>query len=344
MNDWVLGETGKEGGKGHNKVKRMGEKRGKSRQDHIRLRNLPEICPLFIFIIMAIKTNARSTQRLVDVPLGTTDTTLVHGGQLTEEVTRQIDGAVVATHALVDHNTSGGLAVVCDGDGFAAVTIGHDTVGQGENVLHGTIVGGAAGAGVGAGGGSVVEGDVTVARGALGADAGAAAASLGVGCLSVGGTSGSRGSGRRGLSLYDGSGSGRGLGLHGGSGSGSGGGGGGRSLLHLLGRSLNSRDRGSGSGGGGGGSGGRSLLYLLSRGLNNGDSGGGRDGVGDHRDDSSSVSGLRVDGGGDIDGGPDDISDGLPNDGAFGNGSRVASQGEESASKGESLSDRSHCE
>jgi len=298
------------------------------------------MCPLFIFIIMAINTNARSTQRLVDVPLGTIDTALVHGGQLTEEVTRQIDGAVVATHALVDHNTSGGLALVCDGDGLAAVTVGHDTVGQGENVLDGTIVGGATGAGVGAGGGSVVEGDLTVARGALGADAGAGADSG----LGVGGTGGSRGSGRSGgLSLHDGSGSGRGLGLHGGSGSssGSGGGGGGCSLLHLLGRSLNSRDRGSGSGGG---SGGRSLLYFLGRGLNNGGSGGGRDGVGDHRDDSSSVSGLRVDGGGDIDGGPDDISDGRPNDGAFGNGSRVASQGEESASKGESLGDRSHCE
>lgn len=56
------------------------------------------------------------------------------------------------------------------------------------------------------------------------------------------------------------------------------------------------------------------------------------------------MSGVRVDGGGDIDGGPYDISDGLPNDGAFGNGGRVAGQGEESASKGESLGDRSHCE
>lgn len=322
-------------------MKRRGKKKkGKSRQDHIRLRNLPEMCPLFIFIIMAIRINARSTQRLVDVPLGTIGTALAHGGQLTEEVTRQIDRAVVATHALVDHNTSGGLALVRDGDGLAAVTVGHDTVGQGENVLDGTIVGGATGAGVGAGGGSVVEGDLTVARGALGADAGAGADSG----LGVGGTGGSRGSGR-GLSLHDGSGSGRGLGLHGGSGSSSGGGGGSgrRSLLHLLGRSLNSRDRGSGSGGGRG-SGGRSLLYLLGRGLNNGGSSGGRDGVGDDRDDSRSLSGLRVDGGGDIDGGPDDISDGLPNDGAFGNGSRVASQGEESASKGESLGDRSHCE
>lgn len=261
-------------------------------------------------------------------------------------MTRQIDGTVVATHALVDHNTSGGLAIVCDGDGLAAVTVGHDTVGKGENVLDGTIVGGAAGAGVGAGGGSVVEGNLAVARGAFGADADAAATSgLDVGCLGVGGTGSSRGSGRRDLSIYNGSGRGRGLGLHGGSGSGGGsGGGGGRSLLHLLGRGLNSRgrDRGSGSGGGGG-SGRRSLLYLLGRGLNNGGSSGGRDGI-DHRNDSSSVSGLRVDGGGDIDGGPDDISDGLPNDSAFGNGSRVASQGEESASKGESLGDRSHCE
>lgn len=169
---------------------------------------------------MAIKTNARSTQRLVDVPLGTRDTALVHGGQLTEEVTRQIDGGVVATHALVDHNTSGGLALVCDGNGLAAVTVGHDTVRQGKNVLNGTIVGGATGAGVGAGGGSIVEGDLTVARGALRADAGAGADS-GPG---VGGTGSSRGSGRRGLSRHDGSGSGRGLSLHGGSGSSSGGG------------------------------------------------------------------------------------------------------------------------
>jgi hypothetical protein len=73
-------------GKYHSKVNSRRKRRGKSRQDHIRLRNLPEMCPLFMFILVAINTNARSMQHLVDVPLGTTDTALAEGGEFAEEV------------------------------------------------------------------------------------------------------------------------------------------------------------------------------------------------------------------------------------------------------------------
>jgi hypothetical protein len=249
----------------------------------------------------------------VDVPLGTTDTTLVHRGQLAEQVTGQVDGAVIATHALVNDGTGGGLTVVLDGDGLAAVTVLHDAVGKGKDVLDSAVVGVAAGAGVGGSGGGVVESDHAVAGGTLGASAGASTDGRGRGRgRSRGGSLGS-GSGSGGsLFLDDRLGSGVSLGLHG-------------------------RSGGSGSGSGGRGGGGRlDLLHLLG---GNSSSSNGRD------DGDNGGSGLvRVDSGGDIDGSPDDIGDGLPNDGAFSEGSRVASQGEESASKGESLGDRSHCE
>jgi hypothetical protein len=256
------------------------------------------------------------SKRLVDVPLGTGDTTSVHGGELAEEVAGQIDGAVVAAHALVNDGTGGGLAVVGDGHGLAAVTVLHDTNGQGKDVLGGAVVGGAAGAGVGGSGGGIVESDHAVARGALGAGASVTAASSG---LSVGGA-GVGGSGRAG---------------------GGGGGGGGRGSGSSL--CLNG---GSGSGLGSASAGGRHSLLLLGslRGSDNGGSSGGRDSSDGHGNNGGGGNLVGVESGGDIDGGPDDVGNGLPNNSALGDWSGIAGHGEESASEGECLGDRGHCD
>jgi hypothetical protein len=270
------------------------------------------------------RARMRSTQllRLVDVPLNTGDATSIkRASQGLEESARQVDGVVVTAHALVDDGTGLGNTVVGDGDGLAAVRVGHDTVGQSKNKLGGTIVGGAARAGVGGSGGSVVVSNVTTAGGALAAGAGVARAGGRAGAGAGGGSSrGSRAgrAGRAGLdggSLNDGSSSGGGLGS-GGWGSNGGGRGGGLLLIEGL-----------GSGGG----------------LNGG---GGLDrGGGDHRHDGSlSLALAGVDGGGHIDGLPDDISDGLPHDSALVDGGSEARDGEESASEGESLGDWGHFE
>jgi hypothetical protein len=252
----------------------------------------------------------RSTQlpRLVDVPLNAGDATSVkRASQGLEESAGQVNGVVVASHALVDGGTGLGDAVVGDGDGLAAVAVGHDAVGQGEDELCQAVVGGAAGAGVGGAGGSVVVGDVTGAGGVLGAGTGVARAGGGAG---AGGRS-SSGSSRRGR----------------------------------AGRGNSSLDDGSSSGGGSL-LGGRRGLLLQSLGSGGGlGSGSGLDGGGGHHgNDGRDSRGLAgVDGGGDIDSLPDDIGDGLPNDGALVDGSREARDGEESASEGKGLGNGGHC-
>jgi len=255
----------------------------------------------------------RSTQllRLVDVPINTGDATSIkRASQGLEESARQVDGVVVTAHALVDDGTGLGNTVVGDGDGLAAVRVGHDTVGQSKDELGSAVVGGAARAGVGSSGSSVVVGDVTSAGGALIAGAGVARAGGGAGA-GAGGRSG-RGSrrGRAGLG---------GGGLNDRSGSGG---------------------RGSDSGGGGGG-----LLLLGSLNSSSGlSSGGGLDGGGgNHGHDGGSRVAAGVDGGGHIDGLPDDISDSLPHDSALVDRGSEARDGEESASEGESLGDWGHC-
>lgn len=268
------------------------------------------------------RARMRSTQllRLVDVPLNTGDATSIkrasHG---LKEGARQVDGVVVTAHALVDDGTGLGNTVVGDGDGLAAVTVGHDTVGQSKDKLSETVVGGAARAGVGGSGGSVVVGNVTSAGGALAAGAGVARAGGRAGAGAGGGSS--RGS-RRG---------GRAAGL-GGGGLNDGGGSGGR---------LGSGGRGSNDGGGGG--------LLLVESLSSGGSLDGGSGLhgggGDHRHDGGlSLTMTGVDGGGHIDGLPDDISDGLPHNSALVDGGSEAREGEESASEGESLGDWGHFE
>jgi hypothetical protein len=266
------------------------------------------------------RARMRSTQllRLVDVPLNTGDATSIErASQGLEESARQVDGVVVTAHALVDDGTGLGNTVVGDGDGLAAVTVGHDTVGQSKDKFGGTVVGGAARAGVGAGGGSIVVGNVTRARGALAAGAGVARAGSGA-RAGAGGRSG-RGSRRSrarlgGGSLNDGGGSGGSLG-----------------------------SGGRGSDGGGGGSGGLLLLQILGR--RSGSGGGGLDSAGsDHGNDRGSSVATGVDGGGHVDGLPDDISDGLPNDGALVERSSVARNGKEGTSEGEGLGNGGHCE
>lgn len=262
--------------------------------------------------------DAAASANLVDVPLNAGDATSVErASNGLEESARQIDGVVVTAHALVDNGTGLGNAVVADGNGLAAVRVGHDTVGQSKDELGGAIVGGAARAGVGASGGSIVVGNVTRARGALVAGAGVARAGSGA-RAGAGGRSG-RGSGRSRARL--------GGGLLNGSGSGGGLGSGGR-----------------GSDGGGGGSGSLLLLQILGRG--SGLSGGGSlDGAGsDHGNDRGSGVATGVDGGGHVDGLPDDIGDGLPNDGALVEGRSVARNGKEGTSEGESLGNGGHFE
>jgi hypothetical protein len=268
------------------------------------------------------RARMRSTQllRLVDVPLNTGDATSIErASQGLEESARQVDGVVVTAHALVDDGTGLGNTVVGDGDGLAAVRVGHDTVGQSKNKLGSTIVGGAARAGVGGSGGSVVVSNVTTAGGALAAGAGVARAG---GRAGAGASRGSRrGSSRRGRAA------GLGGGLNNGGGSGCG---------------LGSGGWGSNDGGGGG--------LLLIEGLSSGgglDGGGGlRGGGGDDRHDGglSRLAVTGVDGGGHIDGLPDDISDGLPHNSALVDGGSEARDGEESASEGESLGDWGHFE
>lgn len=262
-------------------------------------------------------TRMRSTQQLltnlVDVPLNAGDATSVErASDGLEESARQIDGGVVTAHALVNNGTSLGNAVVGDGHGLAAVRVGHDTVGQSKDELGGAVVGGAARAGVGSSGGSVVVGNVTSARGAL--IAGAVVARAGSGARAGAGRGSSRGSGRSRAGLGGG-------GLNDGGGSGG---------------------RGSDRGGGGGGS------LLLLQGLSGGgglNGGGGLDsGGGDDGNDGSSGVATGVDGGGHIDGLPDDISDGLPHDGALVEGSSEARDGKEGTSEGEGLGDWGHFE
>jgi hypothetical protein len=245
------------------------------------------------------RARMRSTQllRLVDVPLNTGDATSIErASQGLEESARQVDGVVVTAHALVDDGTGLGNTVVGDGDGLAAVTVGHDTVGQSKDKFGGTVVGGAARAGGGGSGGSVVVSNVTSAGGALAAGAGVARAG---GRAGAGASRGSRrGSSRRGRAA------GLGGGLNNGGGSGCG---------------LGSGGWGSNDGGGGGG---------------------------DDRHDGglSRLAVTGVDGGGHIDGLPDDISDGLPHNSALVDGGSEARDGEESASEGESLGDWGHFE
>lgn len=314
---------------------------------------------IYLFLLEKKKTTPQSIDALVvEVPLDAVETASGFVGKLREEVTRKINGVTFAAHALVDDGTGGSLAAVFDGDGPSAVRVGHDTVRQSKDVLGVAIIGSTAGAGVGHGGSGIIVGTVTGAGRACRARAAAAA---GAGAQGVGGRrSCNRGSGGRG----GGGCRGRRGGFRGGSNRGGANDGGLRSrdadrwnTDNRLGSLGSWRWGPSGAGRLGGGSrgsrGSAGSGSGLSRSWGNAGSGSGLSrrrgslgGLCRNRQRSDCGSLAWDDRGGDIDGGPDNVGDGLPHDGAvvtlLERKSRAESS-EESTGQGESLGDWGHC-
>lgn len=266
---------------------------------------------------------------VVEPPL---DGHATHGqiGEVTEQGARHVNGIRAAARALVHHLTGRGLAVVGDSDGLATVPLVHDCRGQSDHVLGQTIVSSVTVAGVGHGRGSVVVGSVTRARRALGART----AGAGAGARARAGGAGRGGStgGRRGGRLRSGSGSRSGRGL----GSSSGG------RLRSRRGSHNRNTNLSGARRAGGAGAARGLLRRRrrnnrsSRGDNDNRAGGGGRGSSRGR-----LAGIQSDGG--VDSGPDNVSDGLPDENALvQRGSRA--EGGKGRSQSESLGQRGHCE
>lgn len=87
-------------------------------------------------------------------------------------MSREVNRAAVAAHALVNHLSGLGDRTVLDGHGLAAVCVRHKADGESQHTLRSAVVGGTAGAGGAGRGSSVVESHLAFAGGILGAGAG----------------------------------------------------------------------------------------------------------------------------------------------------------------------------